>query len=129
MQGSWEGNGYLQTSLPIADRSQGRDVSNHVHFEDPVCEIPPLTFKSQFHLNYVAQDHFKSFPNDKHSRKDTGECKVPGLRFNKEEDKIASGCCVVSLQDGIQSQGHTLGGLTPRVTDGVGQASLTLQVL
>lgn len=82
----------LQTSSPIADCSQGRDVSNHIHFEDPMCEIPPLTFKLLFYLNYVAQGHFENFPDDKHSGEDMGVCKVPGLRFNKEEDKTGSGC-------------------------------------
>lgn len=56
-----------------------------------MCEISPLTFESQFHFNYVAQGHFKNFPNDKRSRRDMGACKVPGLRFDKEEDKVASG--------------------------------------
>lgn len=64
-----EGNYSLQTSSPIAVFSQGRDVSNRIYFEDPVCEIPPLTFKLQFHLHYMVPSRCQNFPNDKHSGK------------------------------------------------------------
>lgn len=58
----------------------------------------------------MAWGHFKNFPNDKCSRKDVGEYKVPGLGLNKEEDKIVPGCSVVRLQDGRLHMGGGGGG-------------------
>lgn len=59
------GNCCLQASSPAAACSQGRDGCNHVHSEDPMSDIPPLAFRLQFHLDFVAQGHFKNFPNHK----------------------------------------------------------------
>lgn len=57
------GNCCLQASSPVAAYSQGRGGCNHDHSEDPMSEIPPLTFNLQFHLNSVTWGHFKKFPN------------------------------------------------------------------
>lgn len=62
-------------------------MSNHIHFEDPACEIPPLTFKFQFHLHYMVLSRCQNFPNDKHSGKTWEHTKSWDTDFIKERIK------------------------------------------